>query len=148
MVDAALREVVDKQQIQELQVRYSLAIDGGRYDDLDHIFTADVLSDYGHAGAHHGVEPIKQMCREALDPLTAAQHQNGNHWADVDGDTAVAGCYFTVQQYRQGTEGGEHFRMGGRYDDELVRTPEGWRIRRRTLRVLWSEGNPAVRFDR
>ena len=140
--------VIDKQAIMDLQVRYSMAIDGGRYDDLDEVFAPDVIADYGHAGQHQGVETIKDACREALDPLTSSQHQNGNHWAEIDGDTARAGCYFTVHQFLEGTPGGDHFRMGGRYDDELVRSPNGWRITKRELRVLWSEGNPAVRFNR
>lgn len=138
--------VIDKQAIRDLQVAYSMAIDDGRYDDLDRIFTPNVVSDYGHAGRHEGVEPIKEACRIALDPLTSAQHQNGNHWAEIDGDRATAGCYFTVTQYKRGTPGGELFRMGGRYDDELTRTESGWRIAVRTLTVLWSDGNPDVRF--
>ena len=142
------QDVIDKQAIMDLQVRYSMAIDSGRYDELDHVFTPDVIADYGHAGQHQGVETIKEACRVALDPLTSAQHQNGNHWAEIDGDTATAGCYFTVHQHLEGTPGGEHFSMGGRYDDELVRTAGGWRITKRTLTVLWSDGNPAVRFNR
>ncbi|MGI9596771.1 MAG: nuclear transport factor 2 family protein [Acidimicrobiales bacterium] len=143
-----VQDVIDKQAIKDLQIAYSMAIDGGRYDDLDQVFTADVIADYGHAGQHRGVGPIKEACRTALDPLTAAQHQNGNHWAEIDGDRAAAGCYFTVTQHKEGTPGGELFRMGGRYDDELVRTATGWRISRRTLTVLWSDGNPDVRFAR
>ncbi|MGI9595482.1 MAG: nuclear transport factor 2 family protein [Acidimicrobiales bacterium] len=148
--------VIDCQAIRDLQVAYSMAIDDGRYDELDRIFTADVVADYGHAGQHRGVETIKAACRTALEPLTSSQHQNGNHWAEIDGDRATAGCYFTVTQHKQGTPGGDLFRMGGRYDDELVRNETGtaadrqagWRIAKRTLTVLWSDGNPDVRFVR
>ena len=66
--------------------------------------------------------------------------------SDIDGDTARAGCYFTGHAYRQGTPGGEHFTMGGRYDDELERTDQGWRITKRTLTLLWADGNERVRF--
>ena len=143
-----VQEVIDKQAIKDLQVHYSISIDTGAYDNLDDVFLPDAVADYGHAGKNEGVQAIKRTCGEALDPLTSAQHQNGNHWAEISGDTARAGCYFTVHQYKKDTPGGEHFSMGGTYTDDLVRTPEGWRISNRKLEVLWSEGNRAVRFDR
>lgn len=143
-----IQTVIDKQSIKDLQVYYSLSIDSGEYDNLDKVFVPDVVSDYGHAGSHVGIEPIKAACANALDPLTSAQHLNGDHWAEIDGDTATAGCYLTVHMYMEGAPGGEHFSMGGRYDDELVRTEDGWRIARRAMTILWSEGNSDVRFNR
>jgi hypothetical protein len=141
-----IQTVMDRLEIYDLQTRYSMAIDAGCYDDLDDLFLPDVVADYGALGELRGVEAVKDACRDALEPLTVAQHVNANHWADLDGDTARAGCYFRVHQHREGTPGGEHFAMGGRYDDDVVRTPDGWRIARRTLRVLWAEGNPEVRW--
>ena len=112
------------------------------------MFTADAVADYGPAGRAEGVEAIKATCRHALQPLTAAQHINTNHWAIVDGDVARAGCYLHVHQYRESTPGGDHLEMGGRYEDELMRTSDGWRITLRTLVILWSQGNPDVRWKR
>jgi len=143
-----LETLVATRQIHDLQVTYSMALDARRYDDLDDVFVPDVAADYGHAGQLRGVSEVKDACRIALDPLTSSQHHNGNHWARVDGDTAQAGCTFISSLRRDGTAGGDLYQMGGRYDDELVRTPGGWRISKRTLTVLWAEGNPRVRFDR
>jgi len=147
-MESEWQNTIDKQAIHDLQVFYSMSIDSGAYDNLDEVFVPDVVSDYGHAGTHQGVEGIKEACRVALDPLTAAQHTNGNHWAEIDGDTATAGCYFTAHMYAEGTPGGQHFRIGGSYEDELVRTDRGWRISRRSMRVMWTDGNPEVRFNR
>lgn len=138
--------LLDKQAIHDLQTLYSVSIDNGHYDRLDDVFTPDGTVDYAHAGAHVGVDAIKATCRQALEPLTSAHHQNGNHWAEIDGDTARAGCYFTVHMMRDGTDGGDTFSMGGAYVDDLVRQADGWRITRRALTVSWREGNPAVRF--
>lgn len=145
---AALANLLDQQAIRDLQNHYSFSIDDGRYYDLDDVFTTDVVADYGAAGLSRGVEQVKDICRGALDPLTSSQHVNGNHWAEVDGDEATAGCYFRVHQHKQGTPGGDHLELGGRYDDELVRTQDGWRIAKRTLTVLWTDGNPDVRWVR
>jgi ketosteroid isomerase-like protein len=138
--------LADKEAIRSLQVQYAQAIDSGAYDDLDQIFTGDAVGDYDRAGLVEGVDAIKQLCRQALEPLTAAQHLNANHLAEVDGDTATASCYLTVHLYRENTPGGDHLRMGGRYDDQLVRTDDGWRIKKRKLTLLWSDGNPDVRW--
>ncbi len=94
------------------------------------------------------MEAIKATCRQALQPLTAAQHINTNHWSIIDGDTAQAGCYLHVHQHRESTPGGDHLEMGGRYEDELERTSAGWRITSRRLTILWSNGNPDVRWKR
>lgn len=147
-MESEVQNLIDKQKIHDLQVFYARSIDSGAYDNLDEVFTPDIVSDYGHAGSHHSVEEIKAACRLALEPLTSAQHLNGNHWAEIDGDTARAGCHFAVHMYREGIPGGEHFAMGGEYEDQLVRTVDGWRISHRNMRLLWSEGNRAVRFDR
>jgi hypothetical protein len=140
------QDLNDKQAIRDLQNHYSYSIDTGLYDNLDDVFSVDVIADYGRAGHNEGVAAVKETCRGALEPLTAVQHINGNHVAEINGDTATASCYFHVHQHREGTQGGDHFEMGGRYDDELHRTPEGWRITRRTLTIIWSAGNPDVRW--
>ena len=49
------------------------------------------VADYGPAGRAEGVEAIKSTCRHALQPLTAAQHINTNHWAIINGNVARAG---------------------------------------------------------
>ena len=45
---------------------------------------------------------------------------------------------------RNNAEGGPTRTGTGYYDDELVRTDQGWRIRRRVCRLLSWNGNPAV----
>ena len=92
-------------------------------------------------------EALKNIIRDALQPLTSSQHINGNQWAEIEGDRATAGCYFTVHMFKEGLADGEHFEMGGRYDDELLRTPAGWRFTSRTITILWSEGNRGVRWQ-
>ncbi len=60
------------------------------------------------------------------------------------GDEAGHTCYYQAQHVRLGVAGGERFLAGGRYDDRLRRTHEGWRFTHRAIISVWSEGNPAV----
>lgn len=135
----------DRLALHDLQIRYSRALDALELDRLDDVFTADVVADYGGIGELHGVEAIKEVVRHALEPLDAVQHLNGNHWAEIDGDTAVGGCYFQAVQYKAGVAGGEHVTVVGEYRDRFVRTADGWRIAHRTLTPATVMGNPAVR---
>ena len=136
----------DRLALHDLQVRYSLALDTLQLEWLDDVFTADVVGDYQGMGELNGVQAIKDVVQGALGPLDAVQHLNGNHWADIDGDTAVGGCYFRAHMYRAGVTGGEHFTIVGEYHDRFVRTAAGWRIAHRTLTAHSTMGNPAVRY--
>ena len=145
-MDARTEEIIDKQRIRDLQNHYSYSIDCGKYDNLDAIFTPNATYHFV-TGSTDNIEALKTTIRDALSPLTTSQHINGNQWSDIEGDFAIAGCYFTVHMYREGLADGEHFEMGGRYDDELVRTADGWRFSKRTITILWSDGNPKVRWQ-
>ena len=91
-----------------------------------------------------GIESIIERISTALDPLDASQHLMGNHLVVVSGDRATCRCYLQAQHVRHGAPGGSNYIVAGRYEDDLVRTPEGWRIRRRVLVVTWTDGNVAV----
>jgi hypothetical protein len=146
MTEKMIKELIDKQAIRDVQVLYAFAIDSGSFDKLDNVFTENAIGDYSRAGCVTGVKAIKALCREALGPLTSAQHLNASHMAEIDGNVAQARCYLHVHLHRENTPGGDHLEMGGIYDDELVRTDAGWRIKQRKLTILWSEGNPEVRW--
>ena len=138
--------IADKQRILELQNRYSYSIDSGNYDKLDAMFTPDATYHFV-TGSTDNIKALKKTIQEALQPLSSSQHINGNQWAAIEGDRATAGCYFTVHMYKEGLADGEHFEMGGRYEDELIRIPDGWRFTSRTITILWSDGNRKVRWQ-
>ena len=143
---ASNETIADKQHIRELQNRYSYSIDSGQYDHLDAMFTPDATYNFV-TGSADNIEALKKIIQHALKPLTTSQHINGNQWAEIAGERATAGCYFTVHMDKEGLIDGEHFEMGGRYDDELLRTADGWRFTQRTITILWSEGNRKVRWQ-
>src|SRR5581483_2694029 len=96
------------------------------------VFTDDGAADYGElGGVNTGAATIAAFCRSALAGLDASQHLITNEVVELDGDRGRARCYFQAQHVYRGAEGGDHYLVGGTYEDELVRTPEGWRIRRR-----------------
>ncbi|MAW92256.1 MAG: hypothetical protein CL423_02735 [Acidimicrobiaceae bacterium] len=136
-------EYAHKLAIQDLQVRYSVAIDSGDYNILDDIFTPDAVGIYGRP--YIGIEEIKKAMFDGCDYLTSVQHLNGNHWASIHGVNATAGCYLHVIQHLVDTPGGDLHEMGGVYDDQLIFTDNGWRITERKITIKWSKGNTLIR---
>lgn len=143
----ALQELLDRQAIIDLQVAYCWALDRNEWDELDDVFLVDATAVLGRSTCANR-EEIKATCSRALTPLDDSQHIVGTHQVTLDGDRAVARCYLHAQHIRADAADGPHWIVAGRYEDQLVRTAEGWRIAHRKLTVMWTEGNlGAVRGD-
>lgn len=138
-----LEELLDRQAIVDLTIAYGWILDHGPRERLREVFTEDAVAVYGGV-EHRGVDEIISRVDEALGRLTISQHIVSNQQVEVDGDTATARCYVHAQHTLRGTEGGDNFVMAGRYEDDVIRTGDGWRIGRRVLTIDWTEGNPEV----
>lgn len=142
-MESAMSRLDDVHAIEQLLYRYAVAIDTQDVDALDAIFTPDARLDMSVAGTTTPAE-YREKARRVLAGLDATHHLIASPIVEVDGDTATAHCYYQAQHVLNGCEGGPLLMVGGWIDDELVRTPEGWRIARRTGRAVWFDGNPAV----
>jgi 3-phenylpropionate/cinnamic acid dioxygenase small subunit len=143
-VPDVLQQLLDRAEITDLLARYSTALDARQWDLLGEVFTPDAVCDYGSLGTPQGVAAITALISGTIADLDATQHLVGNVVVSVDGDEATADCYLISQHIRQGTPGGDHYFLGGRYRDRVVRTPAGWRIAHRTLHRMWTSGNRDV----
>jgi hypothetical protein len=139
----AARRLADRQEIAELCVRYTTALDTRDWGLLETCFAPAPV--FVHPGGRlEGFPAILERTRAALAPLTATQHLLGTMVAEVDTDTARSVCYFQAQHVRAGTAGGETYIIAGRYADTLARTADGWKITERIQAYLWRDGNRAV----
>lgn len=136
-------QLVDVHDIQQLLYRYAIAIDTRDLDVLDDIFTPDARLDMSVAGVLTPAE-YKAKAAVELDKLDATHHLIASPVVAVDGDTATAHTYYQAQHARNDLFPRPLLMVGGWIDDELVRTPGGWRICARTGRAVWFDGNPAV----
>jgi phosphohistidine swiveling domain-containing protein/ketosteroid isomerase-like protein len=143
-VVSELQVLADKQEITEICYRYGLALDARDWAALAGLFTPDADAYYMNMPPCHGYEAIEDTVRAALTPMSATQHLISNVVVRLDGDRAESTCYLQAQHVKTGTEGGDNFIIAGRYDDQLVRGPDGWRIRERKLTSIWTDGNPGV----
>ncbi|MFJ1997195.1 nuclear transport factor 2 family protein [Streptomyces asiaticus] len=134
-----------RDQIQIAQVLYRLAraMDTRDWDLLATCFISEAVGDFA-TGQAVGLDSMILDYKAFLPPLDTTQHLVTNIETAIDGDTAEATAYFLAQHIRADTEGGDQFLIGGRYDDRLTRTTEGWRITRRQVTGSWTQGNPKV----
>jgi hypothetical protein len=127
----SLAEISDRFEIQQLLIDYSTAIDTRQFDDLDHVFTADAYIDYRAMGGIDGRFPeVKAWLAQVLPNFRAYAHMLGNFDVRIDGDTASSRtiCFNPMVL---GGEQNQILYCGLWYDDEFIRTAEGWRMSRR-----------------
>ena len=136
------RLLVDRAAIVDLTVRYTWALDSKNWDDLDHVFLPDATAFLTEELV--GVGAIKDRVRRALSHLDESQHIISNHQIVIEGDHASSRCYLQAQHVRRSAQGDPNFIVAGRYEDQLVRKAAGWKIARRELVIMWTDGNPAV----
>lgn len=142
--DPVIQQLVDERDIVALALRYCRAIDTKDWELLDEVFVPDATARLGSPTTLDGREAIRARIRTALEILDDSQHLVGNHEVTVDGDRGTHRCYLQAQHIRELPEGSPNMIIAGRYEDDVVRMSDGWRIAHRTLVVMWSEGNPAV----
>jgi len=138
----SLREVSDRIQIHDLLTRYTAAIDEKDWVLLDTCFTPDAHLDYTSAGGVAGDYPkVRAWLEAALAPFRMTVHYITNSRVELAGDRATARTAVLNPMGFANPDGSLHqFTVGAYYNDELVRTEEGWRIARRIEEQAFMEG--------
>lgn len=127
----SLAEISDRLEIQQLLIDYSTAIDRRLFDDLDAVFTSDAYIDYRAMGGIDGRYPeVKAWLAEVLPNFPAYAHMLGNFDVRIDGDKASSRTICFNPMVLPGLEQQVLF-CGLWYEDEFVRTSDGWRMSRR-----------------
>ena len=79
-----------------------------------------------------GIEAIVAFFTQSRAGFGSARHVTSNLVIEGDGDQATASCYLQVIKVDEDPKQIVSF---GRYQDELVRTPDGWRFRHRRVLI-------------
>jgi ketosteroid isomerase-like protein len=134
-----LASLVDREAVRDVVQAYARAVDAKDLAGVAACFTADCAYE-GALGRGTIAEALATL-RTAMDRYAVTMHFLGTHAATVDGDAAHAETYAVAHHVRR--DGG-HLVVGVRYQDGLVRTPDGWRIARRVVRTDWRAEHPAA----
>ena len=106
--------------------RYSMAMDLRQWELMDQVFTPDgevFFNDLRLQPSARGVALI----RASIECCSYTHHANTTVMVDVDGDRAKAVTNVRAW-HRGGPNDDKEMEAIGRYFDDFVRTPSGWRI--------------------
>lgn len=137
-----LREISDRLEIPSTLKRYSAGLDkpGRDFSEWHLAFTADaVFVNWNGPGSTMSAEEMKSFLTKD-DPVYSSQHLLSNILITELGEaTARARAeYLHVGVHRTADDSTANWIFkGGFYEDELVRTAQGWRIARHTVHRRW-----------
>ena len=129
-----MSEREDRQDISELLVRYATSIDRRDWPLFRTVFTDDCELDYGEIGAWKGVNAVTEFMEKVHALAGHTMHRLSNIAITVDGDQALARTYLDGLMMAPDNKSAAN--PIGFYDDEIVRTADGWRIARRRLTLV------------
>jgi ketosteroid isomerase-like protein len=135
---SALQRLVDKDSIQDLAHEYSYRVDHRRYDDVTELFTSDCVVDFGPLTSQVRSRPeLRMLLGDTRGRFEATSHHNANVLVTFEGDDRAM-VRTSVYAWHRHTDGTTP-KLWGYYHASVVRTPDGWRITTRQLRVLGVE---------
>lgn len=123
----------DRDEILQVMYRYNHAMDRGNADEWASCFTADAVFDAA-GRVTEGHDALRALAQEVGGK--GIRHVLVNPAVDVDGDAARGRSYLLLLQQAD-------IGAVGAYDDEFVRTGDGWKIAKRVFTIESRADAPA-----
>jgi ketosteroid isomerase-like protein len=136
-----LRLLKDRMDISDVLYRYSSSIDSFDYDGLRGTLADDIWAQYGNGAPVTGGDALAKWIADATATVIWQHHLLNVYQVTVNGDQASSIAYLTSYQVFQ-EDPKAAIVLVARYHDELRRTPQGWKISRRVMELLWGESKP------
>jgi hypothetical protein len=145
-----MTELNDRQEIAEVLNQYFFALDSRRPELMSPVFTSTATYEFASDEDRKGPQPIGSFLSTWLDGMECfahSSHSMSNLHVTVDGDRADSEIYAVVHLVDRHAERGQVIIRGIHYRDQLLRTPDGWKIDSRRHRLLWLSVVPEVVGD-
>jgi hypothetical protein len=125
----------DERQIIAVLIRYATGIDRRDWPLFETCFTEDARTDYGPFGQWSSAAQITAFMQQAHAAMGHTLHRLSNFVIAAQGPGAIARSYVDAL-LMPGPGGGDVHRGIGYYDDELILTAQGWRIKVRRFTAV------------
>jgi len=133
----SLEELLDKQALHELLMRYCRGVDRNDAELLASVYHSDAYDDHGiYRGDAHG---FVEWVLGRQEGTRSSMHCILNEYFTLDGDVAHGECYFVwcATSPEDAAAPPELTMTGGRYIDRFERRDGEWRIARRQVVLEW-----------
>jgi len=145
-LEATVRWLRDRELITDLYRRYSFGVDSIDFELVRSVFHPDCKV-VGTAEAGDLDEYLAGI-EEALPQWEATMHFMGNQYIEINGDTGRVETWVVGYHMEADDSPLQHLVLGLRYQDDLVRVGDDWKIIRREAAKQWHTGHfprPEVR---
>lgn len=135
-IEEQLRRISDELEIRNLIARLAQTADEASLDEYGALYTDDAVWDGGpRFGVHRGIGDILSYAEErrasgVSGPGSHTRHVVTTISMRITADTAAVRSYFL---FYVNCDSAPAVRVAGAYDDEMRRTPSGWKLARRTV---------------
>lgn len=144
-----MNALIDRADLIELMSRYADIADLKEFTELPGlVFTDPLTLDFESvAGIPPTTTPLAgyiEILRASFAPYTATHHAITGHVVDIDGDSATIHAHVRAEHWLPDELAGggpNRWLVVGFYDNEAVRTADGWRLNRVKLTSTYQE-NP------
>jgi hypothetical protein len=146
-----MNALIDRADLIELLGRYADIADLKEFTELPGlVFTDPLTLDFGSVA---DIPPMTvplgdylETLRTAFAPYTATHHAITGHVIEIDGDSATIHAHVRAEHWvpdELAGDGPRRWLVVGFYDNEAVRTADGWRLNRVKLTSTYQE-NPQL----
>ena len=144
-----LKQLQDRHEIEQTVYRWCEIVDTKDFDNLHDVFTEGAIGDYTETNGKlmHGLAPFVEHMKTNLGTGSncgVTQHNALNFRIRLDGDRATSKANFYAVHQGVRDRAGDTYTCWGQYEDDWIRTPDGWRITRRKYRTYMKEGHNGV----
>jgi uncharacterized protein (TIGR02246 family) len=137
-----MQNAQDELAVRSLAAAYSDAVNRRDADGMAAVFTPDgIIEKPGFGDPVQGVEKILKRYRRLQRERDFLCQMIHSGIVEVDGDRATARWWFS--ELKKPVGGDDWLSMIGVYQDEAVRTPEGWRFARRSQTTIMEQPVPS-----
>jgi len=136
--NASLQYLLDRTDIADVLYRYSSSIDSFDTDGIRSTLADDIWAQYGNGDPVEGGDKLTAWIAGATATVIWQHHLANVYHITIDGDQAKTLTYLTSYQVFEENPDAAVI-LVARYHDELRRTPDGWKISRRVMELLWGE---------
>jgi len=138
VTDSATQALRDRVEITDTLYRYASCIDRRDIDGIRAVLADDLHAQYGNGDPLTGGDTVAGWIDEMTKDCVWQHHLLSVYHVDIDGDRAEALVYHTSHQLFASDPETVHV-LVGRYQDELRRGSDGWKISKLVFEILWGE---------
>jgi 3-phenylpropionate/cinnamic acid dioxygenase small subunit len=145
--DEDLSWLLDRTRIVDVISRYATGLDARDWELWRSVFPEETVFDLSSwndvPGRLLNTDRVVAAQARLFAELSVTQHFITNHRVEITGDSARVLAHMRAEHWIDTTDEAQcaRYTMFGYYDDDLIRTPDGWKISRMQLRVTRTQGD-------